>query len=173
MSKKCKYRTSMECGVGECDPICTINTLTENYFDKYAFKKQGWYEDFQKTDIWKKGKNIILSMFQEKEIVYKFCDKKINDEIPTLHHKSYDYANFFHEDNIWLVHSQCHEKYHKEDLQEIKWEQLPDYWFDKFNYAEFSEEDNVMQICENCKGSFVGKHYYKYCKECYFDSFYE
>ena len=73
------------------------------------------YHNLQKMDIWKKGKqlNIQYRIFKN-ELNCPICNTKLNFTRCTMHHiLPYDTLELFTPTKVQLIHSHCHQDFHK------------------------------------------------------------
>lgn len=171
--KKCPYFDSsiaiedipIDCD-GKCDELCIINMKAENYLNQYAFRTKGWYEEFQKTELWKEAKKLLKQL--KNPIECEYCGVDFYESYMVLHHNIYDWGSFFHLENISFLHYNCHEQWHK-DNPIPNWRNLPDKLYDMFIFPLKYPDQEILGCCWKCGNDFKGWPYQFLCKKCYWD----
>jgi len=78
----------------------------------HSFKQK--YQALQRSEIWKKAKQLTLEYKKECNIyTCSECGRPIRSDRCTLHHREYDQNEIFSPCFVSLIHNGCHGRIHK------------------------------------------------------------
>ena len=85
-------------------------------FYKHSLTYKSAYRALQKSSIWTTAKELLLryTLLTKGRIICFLCEKPLNSNNATLHHKKYKHTKIFDPKYITFVHRVCHTKYHRQ-----------------------------------------------------------